>query len=160
LSGEAFLNWMNSIAAATAVVLIVSACIFGPTAPITRLSVLMLLAVGLGALFVGLEPLRESVMRRVLSFHVLLALPAAVTVGGSSALIATGRGRGAAWGCVLVLLTAGAIGLPRRVDRAIARSLFPRADAMLARLASVAAAPLSEGTRAEAGASLLRQVVD
>jgi signal transduction histidine kinase len=102
----------------------------------------------------------DAVLRRVVGFHLLAAAGAAVVLGGSALAGWLDLAPAVAWALGLAVLAVGAAALPARLDRAIERWLFPRAGALREQLAEVAAGPLAAATRAEAGADLLREVVE
>jgi len=151
--------WINSLVALASVVTVAVIATEGVTSAAGRGS---FLAIVVFSLVPGLNQLPwvyDAIGRRVLAFHVLLAVAAATVFGTRTLFDWLGAAPAVGWTAALAAVAIAAAALPARVDDALERWFFPRAGKMRARLLAIAAEPLVGATRAEAARHLLGRVV-
>ncbi len=115
-----------------------------------------------GCLLVGLYVLAwsyDAVLSRLLAFHALAAIVAAIVFGFPRAAAALGLGSVQSESLTVGLVSVAAMALPGSVTRWIELGLFPGAGRLRSRLASLATEPFDARTRADAAAQLLSRLV-
>ncbi|HYC23698.1 MAG TPA: HAMP domain-containing sensor histidine kinase, partial [Candidatus Bathyarchaeia archaeon] len=157
-----FWTWLLVLAVALVIGLVGPALVLSPasSSPAVRYALLLLLALPLAVEIPHLRWIHDAVVHRVLTFHSLLVVAAVIVFGGSHLASGLGMSSTPTWLMVFGLLAVAGLTLPKRADRWLEGLLFPRAGSMRARLTRIAAGPLAAATRAEAGAELLRRVVE
>jgi signal transduction histidine kinase len=159
LSSDARFVWINVFMGMSAAVSVAFLLVFGVESMVGRFALVAIIALSLIPAINGLSWMYDAVFRRILTFHVLLAIAAVLVAGTRTVFQGLGLAPAAWWPLALASLAVAAMVLPERIDSLLERWLFPRTSRMRARLLALAAEPLLAAGRADAAAELLRRLV-
>jgi signal transduction histidine kinase len=160
LSADARFVWINLSMGAICVAAIGAMVLFGTTAAITRYVIIAVLVLSLMPVINGLSWVYDAVFRRLLILHVLFFVGVLLVLGLHAIAAGLGFAASTAWWISLAAVVVVVLVLPARVDALLERFFFPRSGRMRARLVEIATEPVRAANRGDAGATLLRRLVE
>lgn len=159
LSADARFVWINLLMGVISIIGVGLMLLYGGGTSIAGYVLIAVLALSLTPAINGLSWVYDAVFRRLLILHVLLIVGATLVLCVHSVAGGLGFSGGGVWWVSLGVVVVVALVLPARLDALLERFFFPRSGRMRARLVEIATEPLRAVNRADAGAELLRRLV-